>query len=77
MLLRATRVGDLRRTDGVEIGPYAVIGPDVEIGPGTSIGAHTVVTGHTRLGAGNRSFHLSSIGEAPLGGVQPCRAAAA
>ncbi len=49
----------------VEIGPYAVIGPDVEIGPGCWIGPHVVVTGHTRMGARNRIFQFSSIGDIP------------
>jgi UDP-N-acetylglucosamine acyltransferase len=49
----------------VDIGPYAVIGPQVEIGPGCRIGPHTVITGHTRMGANNRVFQFSSLGDAP------------
>ncbi len=49
----------------VEIGPYAVIGPHVEIGPGSWVGPHVVITGHTRIGARNRMFQFSSIGEIP------------
>ena len=49
----------------VEIGPYTVIGPHVEIGPGCWIGPHAVITGHTRIGARNRIFQFSSIGEIP------------
>ncbi len=47
----------------VEIGPWTTIGPDVEIGDGCVIGAHVVVKGPTRLGAENRIFQFSSIGE--------------
>ena len=47
------------------IGPYAVIGADVEIGPGCWVGPHAVITGHTRIGARNRIFQFSSIGEVP------------
>ena len=49
----------------VEIGPYSIVGPHVEIGPGCWIGPHVVVTGHTRIGARNRFFQFSSIGEMP------------
>jgi UDP-N-acetylglucosamine acyltransferase len=49
----------------VEIGPYTVIGGDVEIGPGCVIGPHVVITGHTRIGADNRVYQFSSLGEAP------------
>ncbi len=49
----------------VEVGPYSVIGPDVVIGPGCWIGPHAVITGHTRMGARNRIFQHSSLGEIP------------
>jgi len=49
----------------VEIGAYSVIGPNVEIGTGTWVGPHVVITGHTRIGARNRFFQFSSIGEIP------------
>jgi UDP-N-acetylglucosamine acyltransferase len=49
----------------VEVGAFTVIGPDVVIGPGCWIGAHAVITGRTRLGAHNKIFQFSSIGEAP------------
>lgn len=49
----------------VEVGPYCVIGPDVEIGPGCWIGPHVVITGRTRIGARNRLFQHSSLGEIP------------
>lgn len=49
----------------VEVGPYCVIGPDVEVGPGCWIGPHVVITGRTRIGARNRLFQHSSLGEIP------------
>lgn len=48
-----------------QVGPFCVIGPQVEIGRGTSVGSHTVIRGPTRIGADNRIFPFSSIGEAP------------
>jgi len=48
-----------------EIGPYAVIGANVVIGPRTWIGPHALIVGHTTVGADNRIFQFSSIGEAP------------
>ena len=50
---------------GIEIGAYSIIGSDVEIGPGCRIGPHVVITGHTRLGANNRVYQFSSLGEVP------------
>ena len=49
----------------VEIGAYTLIGSDVEIGPGCIIGPHVVITGHTRIGARNRMYQFSSLGEVP------------
>jgi UDP-N-acetylglucosamine acyltransferase len=49
----------------VEVGAYSIIGPQVEIGAGCWVGPHVVITGHTRLGARNRVFQFSSIGEIP------------
>jgi UDP-N-acetylglucosamine acyltransferase len=49
----------------VEVGPYSVVGPHVKAGPGTVIGPHAVVAGHTTLGARNRIFQFSSVGEIP------------
>jgi UDP-N-acetylglucosamine acyltransferase len=51
--------------EGVEIGAYAVIGPQVRIGPRCRIGPHVVIVGRTRLGAENRIYQFSSIGDAP------------
>ena len=53
--------------DGVDIGPYSVIGADVSIGSNTVIGSHVVINGPTRIGANNRFFQFSSIGEDPQG----------
>lgn len=50
---------------GVEIGAYTLIGPHVEIGANCFVGPHTVITGRTRIGASNRIFQFSSLGEAP------------
>jgi len=49
--------------DDVSVGPFSVIGPDVVIGPGTSIASHVVLKGPTRIGANNRIFQFSTIGE--------------
>jgi UDP-N-acetylglucosamine acyltransferase len=50
--------------DGVHIGPYAVIGPQVVIGRDTWIGPHAVINGPTRIGASNRIYQFTSIGDA-------------
>ena len=50
---------------GVSVGPYAVIGAGVEIGPDCEIGPHVVLRGPLRLGARNRIFQFTSIGEIP------------
>ena len=49
----------------VDIGAYSIVGPDVTIGAGTRIGPHVVVTGRTVIGARNRIFQFSSVGEIP------------
>jgi len=50
---------------GVSIGPYCLVGPDVVIGENTELLSHTTVTGRTTMGAGNRVFPFSSIGQEP------------
>lgn len=50
---------------GVSIGPHCLIGPDVVIGENTELLSHAIVTGHTTMGAGNRVFPFSSIGQEP------------
>lgn len=49
--------------DNVQVGPWSYIGPDVVIGEGTSIASHVVIKGPTKIGADNRIFQFSSIGE--------------
>ena len=49
--------------ENVEIGPWTIIGPDVEIGEGTSIASHVVIKGPTTIGAQNKIYQFSSIGE--------------
>ena len=50
---------------GVEVGAYSIVGAHVEVGAGTWIGPHAIVTGRTRIGARNRIFQFSSVGEIP------------
>ena len=49
----------------VSIGAYSIVGPNVKIGKNTSIGPHVVLKGPTTIGARNRIFQFSSIGEIP------------
>ena len=56
---------EARLADDVEIGPFSVIGPEVTIGAGTVVGPHVVLTGRMTVGARNRFFQFSSIGEIP------------
>ncbi len=51
--------------DGVTIGPWSIVGPNVSIGSGTVVDSHVVIRSHTKIGAGNRFFQFSSIGEDP------------
>ncbi len=53
-----------RLAPDVQVGPWTLIGPDVEIGPGCLIASHVVIKGPARIGAGNRIYQFSSIGEA-------------
>ena len=48
---------------GVQVGPLSVIGADVIIGDDTVIESHVVIKGVTEIGADNRIFQFSSIGE--------------
>ncbi len=52
-----------RLADDVQVGPWTIIGPDVEIGAGTVVASHVVIKGPTRIGANNRIFQFSTIGE--------------
>jgi len=47
----------------VEVGPYSVIGPQVRIGPDSRVGPHVVLKGPMSIGARNRIFQFSSLGE--------------
>lgn len=47
----------------VEVGPWTLIGADVEIGPGSVIASHVVLKGPTKIGANNKIFQFSSVGE--------------
>ena len=49
----------------VTVGPFSVIGPGVRIGARTWVGPHVVINGPTTIGADNRFFQFSSIGDAP------------
>lgn len=51
--------------DSVEVGAYTVIGANVEIGEKTWIGPHVVIQGPTKIGAENKLFQFSSIGDVP------------
>ena len=48
-----------------KIGPYCTVGAEVEIGEECELISHVVVAGPTKIGARNRIFPFSSIGEAP------------
>ena len=54
-----------RLADSVTVEAYSVIGADVVIGENTWIGPHVVINGPSKIGAGNKIFQFSSIGEAP------------
>ena len=51
--------------DGVTIGHGAFIGADVEIAEGTWIGPHAMIQGPTQIGAYNKIFQFTSIGDEP------------
>ena len=52
-------------SEGVEIGPYAIVGRQVRIGSGTTVGAHAVIGDWTSIGENNRIFAQASVGSAP------------
>lgn len=54
-----------RISEGVRIGPFAVIGAEVEIGRGSEIGSHTIIEGPAKIGTNNRIFPYVSLGLAP------------
>lgn len=49
--------------DDVEIGPWTIVGPGVEIGSGSVIASHVVLKGPTKIGANNKIYQFSSVGE--------------
>jgi len=51
--------------EDVSIGPYSVVGPNVKLGDRCELMSHVVVTGHTTMGADNRVFPFTSIGQIP------------
>ena len=50
--------------ESATVGPWTYIGPDVQVGEGTTIESHVVIKGPTRIGARNRIYQFSSVGEA-------------
>jgi len=48
---------------GVEIGPYCVIGADVTLGDECVLANHVTIAGPTAIGAGNRFYPYTSIGQ--------------
>ncbi len=49
----------------VSVGAYSIVESGVVVGDDTWIGPHVVVTGRTTIGAQNKIYQFSSIGEAP------------
>jgi UDP-N-acetylglucosamine acyltransferase len=47
------------------IGPFSVIGAEVVIGARTVVAPHVMINGRTSIGADNKIFQFSSIGEVP------------
>ncbi|MBF2755639.1 MAG: acyl-ACP--UDP-N-acetylglucosamine O-acyltransferase [Gammaproteobacteria bacterium AqS3] len=50
---------------GAEIGAFCVVGPNVSIGPGCELRPHAVIRSNTVLGADNRIYSFSVLGEDP------------
>ena len=49
--------------ENVSIGPWTVIGPDVVIGDNCQIASHVVIRGPSFIGANNKIYQFSSIGD--------------
>lgn len=49
--------------ENVSFGPWTVIGPDVEIGDNCSIASHVVIRGPSIIGANNKIYQFSTIGD--------------
>lgn len=45
------------------MGPWSIIGPNVVLGPGTIVESHVIIKGPTTIGANNRIYQFSSVGE--------------
>lgn len=61
----ATVAKGARLSEGVVIGPQAIVGDDVELGPGTRLIAACVVLGPTTLGARNVVYPYAVLGADP------------
>jgi UDP-N-acetylglucosamine acyltransferase len=48
---------------GCEIGPYCVVGAGVVLGENCWLQSHVVIEGSSRIGAGNRFYSFTSIGQ--------------
>lgn len=64
-MIDSTAIIDPRAKIGenVSIGPWTVIGPDVEIGDNCSIASHVVIRGPSIIGANNKIYQFSTIGD--------------
>ena len=49
--------------ENVSIGPWSTIGPDVQIGDNCSIASHVVIRGPSIIGANNKIYQFSTIGD--------------
>jgi UDP-N-acetylglucosamine acyltransferase len=49
--------------EDVSIGPWTLIGPGVEIGDNCNIASHVVIKGPTKIGASNKIYQFSTIGD--------------
>ena len=49
--------------ENVSIGPWSIIGPDVQIGDNCSIASHVVIRGPSVIGANNKIYQFSTIGD--------------
>jgi UDP-N-acetylglucosamine acyltransferase len=49
--------------ENVSIGPWTIIGPDVVIGDNSQIASHVVIRGPSVIGANNKIYQFSTIGD--------------
>ena len=59
-MIRAHKLGTTSR-----LARSPLLNPDVAIGPGTWIGPNVVIRRNTTIGAGNKIYQFSSVGEDP------------